>query len=244
MFLFQFSLAMFSSDFLPQFSSPGPLDHSQRCRSMTARPGRLHPRSCRQRITPSQLNTLLKNSILFLLLGGAALQRCGNHIALNPALAAEGRRRGAHPGFQQEFKPLGADKRNCSQQRFLRALRAALCDPCVLRFSGLGEHKQQGQPTHFIVFTSLYVQNNSRVIFPTERALITTLLDNPCLHFFGPQLPLNQHENLDFFTILAVFCTAKNIFFTNKKRTDCHPRENRAIRVPLFEIRSPVALTL
>jgi hypothetical protein len=31
-----------------------------------------------------------ENSTLFLILGGAALQRCGNHIVINAALAAEG----------------------------------------------------------------------------------------------------------------------------------------------------------
>jgi hypothetical protein len=34
---------------------------------------------------------LRKNSISLLLLGGAALQRCGKCIVLNPALAAEGK---------------------------------------------------------------------------------------------------------------------------------------------------------
>jgi len=32
----------------------------------------------------------LKNSLFHLILGGAALQRCANHIVLNAALAAEG----------------------------------------------------------------------------------------------------------------------------------------------------------
>jgi hypothetical protein len=36
------------------------------------------------------LERLLENSILLLFLGGAALQRCGKWIVLNPALAAEG----------------------------------------------------------------------------------------------------------------------------------------------------------
>jgi hypothetical protein len=38
----------------------------------------------------ARLNSMRKNSILLLFLGGAALQRCGKCIVLNPALAAEG----------------------------------------------------------------------------------------------------------------------------------------------------------
>src|SRR5208282_2566575 len=45
---------------------------------------------------------LRKNSILLSLLGGAALQRCGNSIFLGPALAAEG----APPAHGPEAQPL------------------------------------------------------------------------------------------------------------------------------------------
>jgi hypothetical protein len=38
----------------------------------------------------ARLNSMRKNSILLLFLGGAALQRCDKCIVLNPALAAEG----------------------------------------------------------------------------------------------------------------------------------------------------------
>jgi hypothetical protein len=38
----------------------------------------------------ASLHSLRKRSVLYLILGGAAVYRCGKYIVLNPALAAEG----------------------------------------------------------------------------------------------------------------------------------------------------------
>jgi len=46
-----------------------------------------------------------KNSMLHLILGGAALQRCGKCIVLNPALAAEVKLSAREPVLSQPVQP-------------------------------------------------------------------------------------------------------------------------------------------
>jgi hypothetical protein len=54
---------------------------------------------------PESALQLAENSILLLLLGGAALQRCGKCVVLNPALAAEG----TGPAQKRLFPQPGGD---------------------------------------------------------------------------------------------------------------------------------------
>src|ERR1039458_4224472 len=63
----------------------------------------------RLRLLRTLFSSLRKNSILLLFLGGAALQRCGKCIVLNPALAAEGNALAHGRLFPQPVRGCGAN---------------------------------------------------------------------------------------------------------------------------------------
>src|ERR1019366_6907268 len=68
-------------------------------------------------------SSLRKNSTLLLFLGGAALQRCGKCIVLNPALAAEGTALAQKRLFPQPANPRARLLRTPLRPRAARRVR-------------------------------------------------------------------------------------------------------------------------